>query len=182
MRIEVQAERSRLRKIVSKYEIISETSEQPEIKRLKRQDGKPVKSLGIYDFKLKSWLSCLGLSNTVLAEEYSRFIGSGDFMKKRLAVALIEKSDHTKNIKGKLKRTVSMLELYGNVYDAKTAFTSMENNKDGRKFSGSEQSWNSYIKKLRNLGIHPSIIPNAWSVSSLPNNCMIDTLEHSIPL
>lgn len=93
-------------------------------------------------------------------------LGEGDFCNSSRAQELLDNADMRPSMKTKLYHFLCLMSRAGNLSDGKDLFLGGSTiNVDGEEVSvhGSMPTFFSRIKKLKELGINPIMIPEAWS-------------------
>ena len=99
-------------------------------------------------------------------------IGPGDYFSLNRAQEIINSSGTVfPNMKPKLIATLELIEKAGNMKEAEDTFLSegmiIPAYDKVNPFKGTKNTYNSYIKKLRELGINPVTIPETWGVDHI---------------
>lgn len=112
-----------------------------------------------YDFRIKylGYFLSKDISDYVIKYYYDKTIGKGNYYKLKNAVKIVNESDHRKDIKEKLINVLDEVSLKRSIYKAK------------KSTNYTKESFNNYIKLLRNLGINPVTIPKLWTINYLEN-------------
>lgn len=97
------------------------------------------------------------ISDKTINYYYSKTIGTGDYYKLKEAIKIIHSSEFSHTIQERLIETLKQVNKSRSIWKAR------------RDSNYSKESFNSYLKKLRELNINPVTIPERWSVKYLPN-------------
>lgn len=108
-----------------------------------------------FDIKYLGYFTSEELSINTISTYFNKIIGKGDYYKLDNARAIINLSKHTKVTKDKL---INVLELINKHKSIDKAF---------KESKYTKESFNRYIKLIRELNINPVTIPRRWSMDYL---------------
>ena len=98
------------------------------------------------------------IANEQLSAYYRNTVGFGDFYIKYHAEKAVKTAKFSVSTKEKLLKTLRLIAISRDVKKAMKVFTGGRNS----SFSGTEQTFRSYLKKLDELGINYVMIPKEW--------------------
>lgn len=108
-----------------------------------------------FDIKYLGYFTSEELSIKTISTYFDKIIGKGDYYKLDKARAIINSSGYTKATKDKLINVLELINKHKSIDKAR------ENS------NYSKDSFNRYIKKIRELNINPITIPRRWTIDCL---------------
>lgn len=108
-----------------------------------------------FDIKYLGYFTSEELSLNIISSYFDKIIGKGNYYKLDKARDIINSSKHTKSTKDKLINVLELINKHKSIDKAR------ENS------NYSKDSFNRYIKKIRELNINPITIPRRWEIDIL---------------
>ena len=108
-----------------------------------------------FEMKYLGYFTSEELSLKIISSYFDKIIGKGNYYKLDKARDIINASEYTKATKDKLINVLELINKHKSIDKARV------------NSSYSKDSFNRYIKKIRELNINPITIPRRWEVDSL---------------
>lgn len=119
------------------------------------------------------------IARELLYNRYDKMVGDGDFYQRKKAYAIIRKNIKKKFMQDRLIQFLQLIASKRHIDIAREVFTSPSF--DGDKFPlahGKAATFRAWVKKLRELGINPVLIPEKQPIRFLKNPKSLITFEN----
>lgn len=131
--------------------------------------------LKIYNIKTKHNFSSRELYNYLelnhsreqILVYYNKTISIGDYYKQDKAIQIINKSQYQQKTKENLIKVLKLIANKRSVTDARQEF--IKGIDDKKEIVKAKVKFNTYLKKIRELGVNVVVIPEGWGIAKLEN-------------